>query len=123
MPSSSWLWHIYTSLPSWVLIFSLFFWHPGISVLKIKADIRENTHKLPLHIYISISNYPLLFLQLPWKNHLCQKASPSTWAPAPMPLTYARTSFQEFSSLSPALTFSFSWTIRINIHMVLFLLS
>ena len=73
--------------------------------------------------YISISNYPLLFLQLPWKNHLCQKASPSTWAPAPMPLTYARTSFQEFSSLSPALTFSFSWTIRINIHMVLFLLS
>lgn len=85
MPSSWWLPHIHTSLPSQVFIFSLSFWHPANSILKIKADIRENLHKLPLRIYISISNYPPLFLQLPWKNHLCQKANPSTGAQAPMP--------------------------------------
>lgn len=85
MPSSWWLPHIHTSLPFQVFIFSLSFWHPANSILKIKADIRENSHKLPLRIYISISNYPPLFLQLPWKNHLCQKANPSTGAQAPMP--------------------------------------
>lgn len=84
MPSSWWLPHIHTSLPSQVFIFSYLF---GIqlTILKIKADIRENSHKLPLRIYISISNYLPLFLQLPWRNHLCQKANPSTGAPAPMP--------------------------------------
>lgn len=65
--------------------FSLYLFGIQLTILKIKADIRENSHKLPLRIYISISNYLPLFLQLPWRNHLCQKANPSTGAPAPMP--------------------------------------